>query len=249
MSKFKDHTGDVNYNSQGLRMTILEYRGVRNVDVSFEDGSLIKNCSYSNFKKGIINSYLYPSVCGVGYIGYDHRNENLRIKKSYQSWVYMLKRCYIKNAKNRVYQNCKVCDEWLCYLNYEKWFDENYYYIDNSQMNLDKDILIKGNKIYCPNACVFVPQNINKLFTKSNKTRGNLPIGVYKVQNGNKYAAHLNINNRLVNLGSFNTVEEAFAAYKVAKENEVKRVADEYKDKIPQKLYEAMYKYKVEITD
>ena len=53
MSKFKDHTGDVNYNSQGLRMTILEYRGVRNVDVSFEDGSLIKNCSYSNFKKGM----------------------------------------------------------------------------------------------------------------------------------------------------------------------------------------------------
>ena len=33
------------------------------------------------------------------------------------------------------------------------------------------------------------------------------------------------------------------------KEKEIKRVADLYKDKIPQKLYEAMYNYEVEITD
>ena len=111
-------------------------------------------------------------------------------------------------------------------------------------------LLIKGNKIYSPNTCIFVPQNINKLFTKSTKTRGELPIGVYKVSGcNNKYASHFNCCGKLANLGTFDTTEEAFNAYKIAKENEIKRIADEYKDKIPQKLYDAMYSYEVEITD
>ena len=50
-------------------------------------------------------------------------------------------------------------------------------------------------------------------------------------------------------LGYYNTIEEAFNSYKIAKENNIKRVADYYKNKIPQKLYEALYNYKVEITD
>jgi hypothetical protein len=33
------------------------------------------------------------------------------------------------------------------------------------------------------------------------------------------------------------------------KENYIKQVADEYKDLIPQKVYEALYRYEVEIND
>ena len=77
-----------------------------------------------------------------------------------------------------------------------------------------------------------------------------MPIGVYSVKGrSNKYASHFNSCNKLINLGTFPTIEEAFDAYKIAKEKEIKRIADEYKDKIPQKLYDAMYSYKVEITD
>ena len=43
--------------------------------------------------------------------------------------------------------------------------------------------------------------------------------------------------------------EEAFKSYKTFKEKYIKQVADEYKDKIPKKLYDAMYRYEVEITD
>ena len=52
-----------------------------------------------------------------------------------------------------------------------------------------------------------------------------------------------------VYLGDFINKEQAFQCYKKFKENYIKEVAEEYKNLIPTKLYEAMYKYEVEITD
>ena len=117
-------------------------------------------------------------------------------------------------------------------------------------MHLDKDRLIKGNKIYSPKTCIFVPQTINSLFIKNNSVRGELPIGVSRNKKTKKYASNITIESTCsVFLGYFDTPEEAFYSYKEAKEKEIKRVADEYKDKIPQKLYEAMYNYEVDIND
>ena len=48
------------------------------------------------------------------------------------------------------------------------------------KMCLDKDILIKGNKIYSQDTCIFVPKAINSLFTNRKRFRGEYPIGVYK---------------------------------------------------------------------
>ena len=167
----------------------------------------------------------------------------------------MLKRCYSGEyqKKEPTYKDCTVCKEWLNYSNFKKWYDDNYYEIDGERMALDKDILVKGNKTYSPETCVFVPQNINKLFIKSNKARGKYPIGVYKPNNANKYQVCCNIFNngksKLKNLGYYNTIDDAFNAYKEFKEANIKQIADYYKEKIPNKLYEAMYNYKVEITD
>ena len=51
-------------------------------------------------------------------------------------------------------------------------------------MAIDKDILYKGNKIYCPEKCIFVPFSINSLFTKRQNRRGDYPIGVCKNNEG-----------------------------------------------------------------
>ena len=167
----------------------------------------------------------------------------------------MLKRCYSDECqkKHPTYKDCTVCEEWHNYSDFKEWFDNNYYEIEGERMALDKDILVKGNKIYSPNTCVFVPQNINTLFIKSNKTRGKYPIGVYFRKDKNKYQAQCRIvyNGKTQQefLGLYNTIEDAFKVYKQFKENCIKQVADEYKDKIPNNLYKAMYNYKVEITD
>ena len=159
----------------------------------------------------------------------------------------MLERCYSEAYQKRqpTYKDCVVCDEWLCYANFKKWYENNVYNIED-KLELDKDILIKGNKIYSPNNCIFVPKIINSLFSAHDR-RDNLPIGVKKQDKG--YIARIRIDGKLKYLGYYETPEKAFYIYKEAKEKEIKRVADLYKDKIPQKLYEAMYSYEVEITD
>lgn len=118
-------------------------------------------------------------------------------------------------------------------------------------MQLDKDILCKGNKIYSSETCVFVPQYINMLFVKRDSMRGNLPIGVrFNKSNSDKYVATgRNANNKLIHIGSFDSIDEAFSGYKLFKENIIKEVANKHKEQIPRRLYDAMINYKVEIND
>ena len=248
----QDRLGESRINNQGEVMFIVEYADSQNITVQFKStGELVKS-NYKSFKRGEIKSHFTPSVFGVGYLGYEKsKDENGEIIKSYSVWKNMLARCY--SGRYPTYKDCYVCSEWLNYSNFKKWFNYNYYEIEGEQMALDKDILVKGNKIYTPETCVFVSQNINTLFVKCNKARGKYPIGVYFDKVANKYQACCRIfyngKKQQKTLGYYNTIEDTFNAYKQFKEKYIKQVADEYKDRIPQKLYDAMYKWEVEITD
>jgi hypothetical protein len=88
------------------------------------------------------------------------------------------------------------------------------------------------------------------LFTKTTSKRGIYPIGVYYKKSHSKYVAQCNLGKSTqICLGHFNTPLEAFNVYKHHKELYIKQVANRYKDIIDQRVYEAMYSYKVEITD
>ena len=235
---------------------IVEYVNSKDITVQFKTtGELVKT-TYGNFIKGEVKSHFTPSVFGVGTTGLEPtRDENGELFDSYICWCNMLKRCYSAKFQEKypTYIGCRVCDDWLYYPNFKNWYDENYYEINNKKSELDKDVLIKGNKIYSPDTCVFVPQFINKLFTKSQKRRGELPIGVSYYKASKKYRASLSVfkneKKTFKHLGYFDTVNEAFEVYRRAKEDNIKEIADNYKDKIPAKLYEAMYSYRVEIDD
>ena len=152
----------------------------------------------------------------------------------------------IQNKVN-TYIGCETVKEWHNFQNFAEWAEQNYNPDTMQKWQLDKDILFKGNKIYSPETCCFVPSRINSLFLKSDKVRGEYPIGVRK--SGNRFQSRFFKKEVYIHLGTFNTPEEAFQAYKVAKEQYIKEVADEYKDQIDPRVYEAMYNYKVEITD
>ena len=134
-----------------------------------------------------------------------------------------------------------------------EWIEINYYEIPGEVMCLDKDILYKGNKLYSREACIFVPQRINNLFIKCDKSRGKNPIGVTPRSSGNYQVFCNNGYGKNIYLGTYTTKEEAFQVYKNYKEKVIKKVIDSYEGRIPEPFYsrlkEAMYNYKVEIDD
>lgn len=79
------------------------------------------------------------------------------------------------------------------------------------------------------------------MWFRGNYKNNNIPQGITYIKKNNKYVSRLNIDGKLKHLGTFDTLEEAQYVYEGAKENEIKRVADAYKDRIPQKLYNAMH--------
>ena len=235
---------------------IVEYVNAHDITVQFKTtGELVKT-EYKNFIRGLVKSHFTATVFGAGITGLEPiRDEQGEVLDSYKCWKSMLMRCYSAKfqEKNPTYIDCSVCDEWLYYPNFKNWYDNNYYEINNKTSQLDKDVSIKGNKIYSPDTCVFAPSFINKLFVKRQNDRGELPVGVCYNKTNKKYVAGLSVfkDGKSVkkHLGYFDTTEEAFKIYKQAKEEYIKEVADNYKDKIPAKLYEAMYSYRVEIND
>ena len=160
--------GEISFNKYGQKMTLIQYVNALNITVKFESGYITKTC-YSNFKKGNVKDNFYPIKYNVGFIGYTTTKNEGKDKKSYKVWNSMLERCYSNKSliHNPTYKDCTVCDEWLCFENFEKWYNENYYEVDDEIMNLDKDILVKGNKIYSPETCCFVPKRINILFVNT----------------------------------------------------------------------------------
>ena len=249
-----DRTGEEGVNNFGSKMIISKYNNARDIDVYFPEYNWIaKNKRYNEFKKGEISCVYERRTCGVGYIGLGEYSpcENGKKTKCYKVWHSMLTRCYDSKVKRNypTYKGCIVCTEWHNFQAFAEWYNDNYYEIPGEVMCLDKDILFKGNKTYSPETCIFVSNEINALFIKGNKDRGALPIGVSYHKKGNVYISRCNFGNKLKHLGYFDNPEKAFNAYKTAKENYIKEVADKYKEYIPQKLYCAMYNYEVEIDD
>lgn len=234
--------------TEGYKAIILEYDGFYKSKILLSDGTILKNIALDKLRKGNIKNPYHITAFGVGFFGVGNYKSscNKKTTKNYLTWKTMMQRCYDKKyqEKQPSYIDCNILKEWHNFQNFAKWFEDNY----TEDFCLDKDILIKGNKIYSSETCCFVPQEINALFTKCDSVRGDYPIGV-RLRKSSRYQARLSKNGRRVNLGTFDTPEEAFQAYKTAKELYIKEVADKWKDQITEQTYKAMYNYVVEITD
>lgn len=254
MSKILDRTGEESYNKFGSKIIITGYRNNTDVDIYFPEYDwTFYHAQYNKFKNGNIKCPYEPRVVNNGFIGEGEYKtvENGSNTRSYHTWKSMLTRCYDDNyhIKKPSYINCYVCDEWLNYQNFAEWYENNYYEIDEETMNLDKDILVKGNIVYGPETCIFVPQKINDLFCLNNDCRGELPVGVYKHNCGKFVSECCDGNGNQKYLGLYNTIEEAFLVYKQYKEKIIQDIANEYFNLIPTTLYLALMNYQVEIDD
>ena len=270
MSRNKiDRTGETNVSNEGCAMKIVEYNNNCDVIIEFQDEHKYRvHTSYQAFKKGKCKNPFYPSVFGFGYLGVD-KNGNVpkatELKEGkcvatweYNKWQKMLQRCFDDKCKEKhpTYKDTVCCERWLCFVNFLEDFEilkQEYNWNKDEKLNLDKDILHKGNKIYSLKNCVLVPDWINLLFTKRDNDRGSYPIGVSYHKGAKKYQARCHINGKRIMLGLYNTAEQAFNVYKIAKEQEIKRIAEEcvLKGYITKdgRLYNAMMGYQIKIDD
>lgn len=252
--------GETNHNNKNCLMKIVEFNNRYDIVVEFQDkykGRVHTN--YQAFLCGQVKNPYLASVVDIGITGNKYLTHiNRKPIKEYVSWVHMIKRCYDERYrdKNRTYNECYICEEWLMFENFYEWLhsQENFEkWLCGERWNIDKDILIKGNKMYSPETCCLVSSSVNSLFTKCDRKRGNLPIGVSKVKNRDGYSAlcHNPFTNKQEYLGYFKSIKSAFRAYKKRKEEIIKLVAEfEFNQgNITKECYDAMMNYEVEITD
>lgn len=259
--KKNNRLGEEKLNKQGCLMRIVEYSNANNIVVEFQDEYKARvHTNYRNFSLCKTENPYYPSVFKVGITGNKYQtNIGNKLTKEYNIWVNVLQRCFDKKHKedHPTYKDITCCKEWLLYENFYEWLhsQENFdKWLNGKRWAIDKDILVKGSKVYSPETCCLVPNSINLLFTKCNVSRGEFPIGVSR--NGEKFNGFRALcRNPFTNeqefLGDYRTTKDAFLAYKKRKEYLIKQVAEvEYKaGNITKQCYEAMMSYEVEIID
>ena len=232
---------------------ILEYINPKHVVVQFVETGNKTVGRLGNVLDGKVKDRMKPSVYGIGIVG-EQVTVNGRRGKQYDIWVRMLDRCYSKKlaGQHTTYIDCTVSDSFKYYPYFKDWCGKqvgfNQKDCNGRYFALDKDILVKGNRIYSSDTCCFVPQEINNLLTNKKSTRDTLPISVKKTESG-RFLVAFRKNKITTNLGRFDTPEEAFFAYKQAKESYIKEVANKWKDQIDPRVYNALMNWTVDIDD
>ena len=248
----QDRIGTTKVNNKNEVMMVVEYVNTHDITVEFQDEYKARvHTSWGMFERGVVKNPYRPMVFGAGIIGnkYKSRIRN-KLTIEYRTWQNMLQRCFSQKYKNShpAYQDVTCCNEWLLFENFYEWMHSQENFDKWASIGggaIDKDILIKGNRIYSPDACCLVPQQINSLFIKRKDYRGDCPIGVSKLKKYYVVDCHGDY------VGLHSTLEDAFLAYKEYKEKIIKQIAQREYDKgnITKECYEAMLKYEVEITD
>lgn len=182
-------------------------------------------------------------VCGVGINDADYivqvneswyengkqRQRGLWVCPFYAKWRSMIVRCYSKREHevNPTYKSCSVCQEWLVFSNFKKWMEVQ----DFEGKELDKDILIRGNKVYSPQTCVFVDRKVNQFLVERGASRGDFLIGSSLHKQAGKFVSQCkDLSGKLKYLGLFDTELEAHKAWLAFKLEQAKLLASEQTD-------------------
>lgn len=245
------HWPTINYGE----IVVLQYNNNNDVKIQFVDTGNIRKASLANIRVGRVKDTLCDRrkklIYGVGYIGLGKYSKSTH-KFIYDKWICMLSRCYSpKNLeKEPAYKSCTVCKEWHNFQNFATWFEAQEF--SDEKYHLDKDVIDKNSHVYSPNTCLLLPGEINRMFVKRKRCRGNTPIGVYchpQCKHKPYMARCGNTFGFPKTLGAFDNPVDAFNAYKIAKEQIIKYAANLYKEKLSSIAYQALINYSVDITD
>lgn len=190
-------------------------------------------------------------VHGVGY------NDKTRIAtinrdqiREYSTWKGMIKRCYCDKYKKLfpTYDDCFVSENFKSYSYFYDWYQQQSG-ASNKKWQLDKDLLIKNNKIYSEDTCVFLPEDINTVIRLRTHNKGDFPIGVSVNPWSGRLFARIKKGRKTYHIGTYDDPNSAFLAYKREKELYIKELANAYVDELDERAYEMLMKFEVNIDD
>ena len=249
---YKDCVGNVYKSKSSGDFKIVKYNDSYNVEIQFLKTGYKTVVHLGHIRNGYVKDPYSPSVCGVGVTGTKYQAKiNGVITKEYDLWHSMLQRCYSDayQKKQPTYEGCEVSDNFKSYEYFHEWCNKQIGF-SNQSWHLDKDLLIKGNKVYSEDSCIFIPSEINLLLVKNTASRGEHLIGVCWCKRDKAFVAQVRKNKeKREHLGLFNTEIEAFKAYKEAKESFIKEQANKWKSQIDERAYLALINYEVHIDD
>ena len=249
---YKDCVGKVCKSTSSGDFKILKYNDSGNVEIQFLNTGYEVVVRLDPIRNGKVKDPYSPSVCGVGISGTKYPITIDGVKtREYGLWKDMLTRCYSDayQKKQPTYEGCEVSDKFKSYEYFYEWC-QNQIGFGMQSFELDKDLLVKGNKVYSEDTSIFIPAEINSLLTKRTASRGGHLIGVCWHKREKAFVAQVNKGKgKRENLGYFNTELEAFKAYKIAKEAFVKEQAEKWESQIDTRAYNALMNYEVNIDD
>lgn len=188
-------------------------------------------------------------VAGIGIcnIGKYPAAINRRDTIEYILWNSMLNRCKVGGSiqrKQPAYIGCSVHPDWIKFQDFAEWCNKQIGF-GLKGWQLDKDILVQGNKVYGPDTCCFVPRQLNSLLNHRKSDQGLYPTGVTFDQKANKYRVQISLNGRPNRLGYFTDLLTASDVYRGAKANEIYKQAEIWKSQIDPRVYTALLTYQV----
>lgn len=176
-------------------------------------------------------------VSGWGVNDADY-NTHIQISKGkykvcpyYVKWRSMLERVFNTDLHSRqpTYKDVMVDESWKFFRVFREWCVSQPSFID---VELDKDILVIGNKKYGPSTCCLVPKWLNNFMSLGNSD-SKFPLGVsYKKTSKNAtkvyYVQVGKIDRSNMWVGSSYTPEEAHGLYQLAKAEQMEKAILKY---------------------
>lgn len=233
-------------------LIITKYVSARKVHVRFINTGYETTTEMGKIRNGGVKDRLAPSVFGIGVIGDAPISINGKTIKEYALWHNVLLRCYDENFHHKTpsYLGCSVSSNFRYFPYFKEWCSNQVGFNSKDEngelFQLDKDILTQGNKIYSEDTCVFVPQEINTLFTRQRVTEADSKPTPFFSKWHNRYLSRMSKFGKLVHLGTFKSQAEAFSLYKEVKEAYIKEIANKWKDQIDPRVYESLMNREVE---
>ena len=166
--------------------------------------------------------------------------------KEYVVWKDVTKRCLDSGFKEKytTYKDCTISKDWLRYSKFKSDV-MNMIGFGVHGFQIDKDLIINGNKHFSFENCCFLPHEINTFLAFKKKNKGKYPIGVNFNKRARLFVAKISMDNKRHDLGYFKNPIDAHVRYKEQKELHAKVLAERWRSKISVKAYESLMNFEV----